>query len=618
MNRLTKKAKIVICAVSVAVIIGIVIIVIILGRFSRKQDVYREDMVKRGDLIVGITEEGSVTFGLIEQSFAEDLGFLWRTEFKEDARLVVEQVCVTEGQTIQEGETLYLLEENGVTKLRDELETDFEKAEKELEMLQAQSEAAQTSAQYTYDSSIAYGIYAEEEYNSTIRTLEAAVTDATESLADAKSTLSTCQEQLQIVSSDYTTASRVLKECEKSRDKIDRTGNTYQYVEDFKLAKEAERNLATLEEKKELLEKDVEQAKQNVENYTKQLENAQRVLKTERLNAQETKELRMLAYDMAQETYDATIEYWEETLKRQEAAYAEAKDRWEKFDYYFEGNALKAVDSGVICQVCLAEGDSLDGEDNPVTIYNRNEIAVTAGMGDGEIADISVGTQAEIRFAAFPDSVFRAEVTEISDRKAEQVSGGDGRTSHDVILSLQGNEPELLQGMTGEVRFICKEKADVLYVSNHAVRREGAFAYVTVKDESGNLFEQQVTTGFSDGVNVEILHGLSEKDVVCYAIHEQDDGIEVKKQGRIKTKAGQQLVYAKLDDIKGNEITYTIISTVSGGDAQTLPPPEEGVTALIPVGVISDFAKLMPGVDIVLVIEQVEEESVITAVYLAG
>ena len=35
-----------------------------------------------------------------------------------------------------------------------------------------------------------------------------------------------------------------------------------------------------------------------------------------------------------------------------------------------------------------------------------------------------------------------------------------------------------------------------------------------MRDDSGKVIEKEVTTGFSDGVNVEIIEGLSEGDVV--------------------------------------------------------------------------------------------------------
>ncbi len=68
--------------------------------------------------------------------------------------------------------------------------------------------------------------------------------------------------------------------------------------------------------------------------------------------------------------------------------------------------------------------------------------------------------------------------------------------------------------MTGDLTFITKETEEVTYVSNRAIFREGTRSYVKMYDESGNIVEKEVTTGFSDGENVEIISGLSEGDVV--------------------------------------------------------------------------------------------------------
>lgn len=68
--------------------------------------------------------------------------------------------------------------------------------------------------------------------------------------------------------------------------------------------------------------------------------------------------------------------------------------------------------------------------------------------------------------------------------------------------------------MTGDVTFITKESEQVTYISNRAIIRTGTKSYVKVKDDSGKIVKKEVVTGFSDGVNVEIVEGLSEGDVV--------------------------------------------------------------------------------------------------------
>ena len=68
--------------------------------------------------------------------------------------------------------------------------------------------------------------------------------------------------------------------------------------------------------------------------------------------------------------------------------------------------------------------------------------------------------------------------------------------------------------MSVEVTIITKDEKEVLYVVNRAIIREGSKSYVKVKKASGKVEKKEVVTGFSDGINVEIMEGLSEGDIV--------------------------------------------------------------------------------------------------------
>ena len=68
--------------------------------------------------------------------------------------------------------------------------------------------------------------------------------------------------------------------------------------------------------------------------------------------------------------------------------------------------------------------------------------------------------------------------------------------------------------MSAQVTFITKETETVVYVSNRAVSRENGKSYVKKKEADGSITIQEVMTGFSDGINVEIKEGLSEGDTV--------------------------------------------------------------------------------------------------------
>ena len=83
-----------------------------------------------------------------------------------------------------------------------------------------------------------------------------------------------------------------------------------------------------------------------------------------------------------------------------------------------------------------------------------------------------------------------------------------------MTVAFTGDVSGVYADMTANVTFIQEQVTDVLYVSNKAIRTEGTASYVKVKDADGTVRTVDVVTGFSDGVNVEIVSGLSEGEIV--------------------------------------------------------------------------------------------------------
>jgi HlyD family secretion protein len=124
---------------------------------------------------------------------------------------------------------------------------------------------------------------------------------------------------------------------------------------------------------------------------------------------------------------------------------------------------------------------------------------------------IELGTLANIVLTAYEEDVYQAIVTDVSEAT---YNSSLGENEYSVTVTIEGQVEGLYQGMTGDVTFITKESEEVLYVSNRAITREGTCSYVKVKEEDGNLVTKEIVTGFSDGINVEIVEGLSEGDIV--------------------------------------------------------------------------------------------------------
>lgn len=549
LSKKTKKTAALIIALLLCLVIGIgAAIVSVSG--DQEEVTYRETTVQYGSLAVGVTESGLVDIGTVEQTFDLDMSALQRASTGdstsgsggaggmllqgagggtamfdqifsmaggstfstsgEASSLTVSKICVSAGQQVTEGDILYELEEESVSELTEQLQSDVEKAKADLDAVYANQELSKQTASYTYESSLAYGSYAETEYNAAVTQLQQAVTEAEETLADTQETLEAYSSQLEEINAAYEEALQHLANCEWSMNHRDKINETYYYIDDFQMTQAAQSAVDTLEQKKERLKQNIEQAQENLEQAQVNLDTARRKLAQGLLDAEETLELRQLAYDSAQETYDIALAYLEEDAAEQEETYADAMEKWEEYSSHVDGTAVRCQYNGVITDVALAEGDSINTGTVLVTLYNMDEITMTVTVDEEDMTGIALGSQANVDLIAYPDTTFRASVTEISDASTD--SGGN--VSYDVTITLEGDVSGLFQGMTGEITFITEETQEVLYVSRRAIFTEGDTAYVKVQDEDGTVRKVEITIGFTDGVNTEITGGLAEGDVV--------------------------------------------------------------------------------------------------------
>lgn len=426
------------------------------------------------------------------------------------SELEIAEVCVTVGQKVEEGDILYLLDEEGVATLSEELKSNVEKAKADLDAVIADQNLTKTTAEYTYEISLAYGNYAEVERENTLSDLKDAVAEKQEAFAEAKETLNGYKAEHTQIKQEYEKAVQAYNNAVWSRDNTNKYDNLYLYTVYAKNVITAKSLAESLEQELEQLESRIKQAESNVLQSEKSLASAMRSLESGKLSAEETYELRRLAYETAQETYDITVAYLEDDLETQENIYAEAGEKWEEFATHIDGNAVRSKYKGVITAVNLAVGDSLGTGTTIVSLYDTEEVSMTVTLDEDDMTDIGLGGIANIRFTAYPDDIYVANVTEISDASTDS----SGNTTYDVTVTITENGESLFQGMTGEITFITKESEEVLYVSNRSIIREGKKSYVKRKDKNGKIEKCEVVTGFSDGINVEILEGLNVGDIV--------------------------------------------------------------------------------------------------------
>lgn len=190
----------------------------------------------------------------------------------------------------------------------------------------------------------------------------------------------------------------------------------------------------------------------------------------------------------------------------------------------FSMGGYGSTGSGSSTQLYSLDGDVL------LTVTPLDTMTVTIAVDEKDIASVKTGMTAQLTMNALPDETFEGQVT----RVAQTGSGNGGSSKFDVEITLS-RESDMLPGMSATAQLTLYEKMDVLTLPVAALRDEGGKTLVyTGKDkktgEPANPVE--VTTGLSDGENVEILSGIDSGTTVYYLYYDtvtESDAVETER-----------------------------------------------------------------------------------------
>lgn len=139
---------------------------------------------------------------------------------------------------------------------------------------------------------------------------------------------------------------------------------------------------------------------------------------------------------------------------------------------------------------------------------------LSVNVDELDINSVSNEQQAEIVLDAIEDEVFTGTVKKVGN-SASSSSGGVAK--YTVEISIPRDE-RMKEGMNASATITVEERENVVTIPVNALQERGSrvFVYTETDGEGTLLGEKEVTTGLSDGSNVEITEGLSEGDVVYY------------------------------------------------------------------------------------------------------
>lgn len=539
-----KKQWIIVSAVAAVLCITIITLCVAIHIRNKESQsvVYKETTVVKGDLTVGITEDSTVSIGTVEQTFDLDISALvsdsssssttgsdsgrpgsmgggmmnfgsGNTYTSKQQEMDVESVAVTIGQKISVGDVLYTLTEDSVSKIRTQLEKDVADTKVSYDALLVEQKETQLQAEQGYDTYVSNGNLAQATYNVEVKELQDTLEEAEEDLNEKSDTINENLEKIADYKERLEKAEKSVKDAQAGIDDIydERLEQIYYYVTFLNAKEDASDLVDELEKQIEELEEENETLVSELKTAGRTLTQAQRDYDQGVLTAKQTMDTDVYYKDVASEWYDIQLTSLNAKAASAQYEYEDAVEKLDRFNSSIVGNNLVSEYEGVITAVPLNVDDTISMNTSLISLYDQTDVTMEVTLSEEDKEAVEENEGVVIHFTAYPEAQYEAEITDIGDATYDSDSG---EVYYTITVTLQGDVTGLYEGMDGDITFVTKESKEVIYVANRAIIREGTQSYVKVKDENGRITQKEVTTGFSDGTNVEIVEGLSVGDTV--------------------------------------------------------------------------------------------------------
>lgn len=253
----------------------------------------------------------------------------------------------------------------------------------------------------------------------------------------------------------------------------------------------------------------IEKLKSDISSAQLNIESSAVSESSDSLNAKQEAQSAQSAAELAELTYERTISSLESDVETKQDEYDSLVEEYAGFcENAGDDGVIYAPIDGIVSSVSVSEGDNIMQNATIVTLMDTSSVYLSTSVSEEDITALSVGQECTISLTAYDNKNFSGEIDTISAEPARS----SGSVSYTVTVKLDTqNSLNVLEGMSGDVTFLQHQVTDVLTVNVNAITFRDGHSYVKVYDDSGNIVEKEVQTGFTDGRSVEIT-GVSAGD----------------------------------------------------------------------------------------------------------
>ena len=178
---------------------------------------------------------------------------------------------------------------------------------------------------------------------------------------------------------------------------------------------------------------------------------------------------------------------------------------------------IESTITGMILDVPIKEGNSVT-ESN--TFNSGTTIATVADMGEmifegkvdeSEVGKIRQGMNLILTIGALESETFEAELEHIAPKGV--LENGAVQFKIQAKVSLRENS-FIRAGYSANADIVLDKRDSVLVIEESLLHFSHDSAFVDVETDTGTFLKRYVRTGLSDGINIEILDGVTQTDKI--------------------------------------------------------------------------------------------------------
>ncbi len=180
---------------------------------------------------------------------------------------------------------------------------------------------------------------------------------------------------------------------------------------------------------------------------------------------------------------------------------------------------IRATVAGTILEIPVKEGDQViesntfNAGTTIATIADLNKMIFEGKVDEADVAKLIIGMPLKVSLGAVQDKEFDAELKFIAPKGNEEQGTVQFKIEGDVYLD---NSVFIRAGYSANASLVLEKKDSVMCISEALLQFDKITndPYVEIKNDKGKFERKNIDLGISDGINVEVVKGLSKEDQI--------------------------------------------------------------------------------------------------------